>query len=280
MKGGLPMNKAPLTFLLLIFIGLSTALTVLFVNAKRDLLRVQRTEPQTSQTASPISTAVPAPKPVSSVVALPKPQTVGKMTVDQAIASRRSRREYAQTSVTLANLGQVVWAAQGVTDPATGKRTAPSAREGYPYTVYVVVRNVAGMNPGLYVYRPQTHDLGSLGLANAGEMLTSAGVQDGAQKAPVVLVLAASYGKSAQVMKDAAQSSTLLEGGHIGQNIYLEVESLGMSTVVMAGFDAKKVGDALKLDPAETAVYVIPLGNRAPEVPKTASPTPEKKATP
>ena len=56
-----------------------------------------------------------------------------------------------------------------------------------------------------------------------------------------------------------------MEAGHIGQNIYLQVESLGMSTVVMAGFDAQKVGDSVKLDPNEVVMYVVPLGNRAAE---------------
>jgi nitroreductase len=87
-----------------------------------------------------------------------------------------------------------------------------------------------------------------------------------------VIVLAGAYGKMVKNFPNNPAEVSLMEAGHIGQNIYLQVEALGMSTVVTAGFDAKKVGDALHLDPLETVAYLIPLGHRAPEV----TPTPGK----
>ncbi|MDQ5951831.1 MAG: hypothetical protein QG639_1112, partial [Patescibacteria group bacterium] len=159
----------------------------------------------------------------------------------------------------------LLWSAQGITDTETGHRAAPSARGAYPFTVFVVVRNVDDLTPGLYEYLPAQHALGDMKVVNAGELLSGAGVQPGAQEAPDVFVLSAAYGKAQKTLGESAQTSTLLEAGHIGQNMYLQTESLGMSMVVMGGFDSQKVGSALSLDPAETVVYLMPFGNSAPE---------------
>ncbi len=208
---------------------------------------------------------LPQPRSYDKPIELPKPKLSSGMSLEAAIQNRRSRREFSEQPVALAEVAQVLWSAQGVTDPKTGHRAAPSARESYPFTVFVVVRNVTGLQPGLYEYLPQTHSLGMLKVSDAGEQLKAAGVQPGAQQAPVVFVLSAAYGKAEKILGASVVSSSLLEAGHIGQNMYLQTESLKMGMVVMAGFDAKKVGTALSLDPAETVVYLMPFGHPAPE---------------
>lgn len=269
----MPMRKELSSFLIILLIAGVTVLTVLLVNAKRELLAADRLVPPTPPTAttSPKPTPnmdKPAARTYTAPFILPKPRTTGTFALEKAIAERRSRRAFSEVPVTQTELGQILWSAQGVTDLATGKRTVPSAREAYPFTIFVVIRNVAGMKPGLYEYLPKLHALGDLNVANAGDLLTAGGVQEAAQKAPVVILPSAAYGKAYEVLKDSYMSSSLIEAGHIGQNIYLQVESLGMGTVVMAGFDAKKVGASIKLDPAETIVYVIPLGHRGVEAPQ------------
>lgn len=266
LKGGMPMKKELLSFLVLVLIGVSTVLGVLYVNEKRTNLNRPLSANPTEEKQPTFSAAVPAVKPIATVIALPKPSLKGKVSVEEALASRRSRREFAEEPVTLAELGQVLWSAQGITDDQ-GHRTAPSAHSLYPFTVYVVVRNVTGVPAGLYQYQPETHSLGSLNLANAGELLTVAGAQEGAQKAPVVLALAGAYGKMLKSFPTDPVGVTKLEGGHIGQNVYLQLEALNLGGVVMAGFDAAKVGQALKLDQAETIEYLIPFGHRAPVQP-------------
>lgn len=261
LKGGMPMKREWLSFVVILLIGLSTLLTVLYVNEKRKTVVYA----PTVNTEEPIKTEkvyeMPAMKALQSMVDLPVTDFEGSL--ESVIASRRSRRVFAETPLTLAHLNSVLWAAQGITDVEHGYRTAPSAKSAYPYTVYVVARNVEGLEPGLYEYVPDKNQLGSLGIANAGEMLTSAGVQDGAQKAPAVLLLAAAPAKMLAVFPDSdPMKNVYLEGGHIGQNIYLEVESLGLATVVMGGFDPMKVNQALNLDSNEQVVYIVPVGNR------------------
>lgn len=263
LRGGMPLKKEFLSFFTLILIALVTLLSVLLIQEKRKFGQWDGSGNPDIQVA-PVSIdnlSIPVAKSMSEIIELPVANLDGRVSLEKTIANRRSRRTFTSESVTMQELSQILWSAQGVTDEV-GHRAAPSAKSAYPYTLYVVVRDVASLDSGLYQYLPDEHALGNLGLVDAGEMLTQAEPQDGAQQAPVVIVMAAVYGKSAVAFPDTYKESTLLEGGHIGQNIYLQVESLGMSTVVMAGFDAVAVRDNLKLDAAELPIYLIPVGHR------------------
>lgn len=263
-KKGMPLGKSWLSFLLLLMVGATTVFFVLWVQALRES-NVKVTDQVMPDATSETTYVLPQPRSYPQKIDLPEPDTSSQYSVEEALTSRRSRREFAPEPVKLAEVSQLLWAMQGITDDQ-GHRAAPSAHSLYPFTVYAVVRDVQGLEPGLYAYLPETNQLGSLGLDQAGEMLTQAGVQPGAQNAPVVFVLAGAYGKMVESFPDDPKSVVLLEAGHIGQNAYLQTESLDMSMVVMAGFDPSKVGQALKLDPAETVIYLMPAGHRAAEV--------------
>lgn len=270
LKGGMPLKRELLSFFVILLIGLSTLLTVLFVNEKRkSVVYAPTTEvEQTAEVARDQKKyEMPSVKTMIAMVDLPSPVLTGTSDLEEVIANRRSRRTFAETPVTLENLSQVLWSAQGITDKEHGYRAAPSGKSAYPYTMYVVVRNVEDLKPGLYEYLPEKNQLGDLGMANAGDILAGAGVQDGAIKAPVVLVMAAAPAKMVGKFPDSdPMKNVYLEAGHIGQNIYLEVESLDMATVVMGGFSPVAVGEALKLDVAnEEIVYIVPVGNRLEE---------------
>ena len=86
-----------------------------------------------------------------TIIMLPRPDTVGKVTVEQALLHRRSWRDYNSESLSLRQLGQVLWAAQGRTS-TTGARTAPSAGTSYPLEVFVVAGRVEGLTPAVYHY--------------------------------------------------------------------------------------------------------------------------------
>lgn len=268
LKGGMPMKKEVLSVIVVLLIGFSTMLFVLFVNEKRQVSRLvsssSETNSPTTQEQQTISAELPALKVITEYIDLPQPRTRGTVSVEQALATRRSRRVFSDQPVTMAQLGQVLWSAQGITDE-NGHRTAPSGRSLYPFTVYAIVRNVDGLQPGMYQYLPEKHQLGNLGIANAGDFLSNAGVQENSQQAPVVLVLSAAYGKMVEKYPNNSVEVTMLEGGHIGQNIYLQVEALNMSTVVTAGFNPATVGEAIKLDPHETIVYLVPFGHTGEE---------------
>lgn len=262
MKGGMPMKKELLSFITLFLVGVTTVLAVLLVTEKRANLSGQTAQPSETAQVSITKYEMPALKSVREVIELPDPKLKGAMSLETAIQNRRSRRFFSAEPVTMQELSQVLWSAQGMTDEA-GHRAAPSARSAYPFSVYVVVRNVQGVDAGLYLYNTKDHTLGSLGLANAGEKLIAAGVQENSQKSPVVLALVA----APAVMQAIAPANDpmpniYLEAGHIGQNIYLQVEALKMATVVTGGFDKMKVAEALELDPVnQTVSYLVPFGH-------------------
>lgn len=258
------MKKELTSFFAVFFLGLCVVLGILMLNQQRQLLRVTREATATPATVTK-KLALPAPRAYATTIALPAPKLKGSLSVEEALFTRRSRREFAETALTQAQLSSLLWSAQGITDAPTGKRTAPSAYNVYPFTVYVVVRNVTGITPGLYEYLPATHALGNMNLANAGDVFNAGeGVEALAKKTPVVIVLSAALDKGVEKLKGGALTSAYLEGGHIGENLYLEAESLKLATVVTGG-GTQGAHDALKLDPAETVVYVVPVGNRVPE---------------
>lgn len=232
------------------------------------LLSPRKEEEQKASPAPALSSEVPPAPVFARTIALPKPAVTGGMPLQQVLQERRSRRDFSDKAVSLQKLSQLLWSAQGITGEDGKKRTAPSAYEVYPIVMYAVVRNVSGLEPGLYQYIPETHSLGDLLLPNAGMLLNETNPQDVVKSAPVVLVAAATYGKGVELMQENAKPSAILEVGHIGQNVYLQAESLKMATVVVAGFDPAQIGKTLKLDFRESVVYLIPVGERAPEMKK------------
>lgn len=267
-------EKMPSVFTLLFF-GASLVLLVLFVNAKRDVASLSGGQKSADGQQQATVSAYPrtAPRSYATTISLPTAKQTGGMPVNEAIAERRSRREFSEKVVTQAQLSQMLFAGQGLSDPTSEKRTIPSARESYPMTLYVVIRRVDGITPGLYEYLPKTHALGKLELSDLDTAIKESGVQEGAQKAPVVFFVSAAIGDYQAKTKSTTTTATYLEAGHIGQNLYLTAESLDMGMVVMAGFDSTKVVKALKLDPGETVEYVVPFGHPAPVV---ATPAPKE----
>jgi SagB-type dehydrogenase family enzyme len=257
------------SFLSLFLIGLVVVLGVLLLNEKRTQPSFMPNDDQLVAEQSETKYEMPKSKAIREVVELPAADIKGKLSVEETIQNRRSKRLYSDVPVTKQELAQLLWSAQGITDKK-GYRTAPSAKGAYPFSLYVVVRNVEDIDEGLYLYNSQNHTLGNLGLANAGQRLIEAGVQDTSKNAPVVIVLVATPAKMLEKFPDSnPMPNVYLEGGHIGQNIYLQVESLGMATVVTGGFNKQAVAEALELDPVnQTVVYLVPFGNigEAPEL--------------
>lgn len=267
LKGGMPFRKELLSFALLLMIGVSTVLTVLYVQAKRDNFAAGPAVDSSQQAAAPSPTLYPtsAPRSYTNAIELPKPSLKGALSVEAALQERRTKRTYTSEPVKLADLSQMLWAGQGITVPGTEKRTAPSARESYPMTLFVAVKRVEGLQPGLYEYLPKTHSLGLMKAGDIDPALKEAGVQEGAQSAPVAVLISAAIGNYQVKTKSTTTSATYLEAGHIGQNMYLQAESIDLGIVVMAGFDSQKVGKALELGAGETVEYVVPMGYPAPE---------------
>jgi len=156
-----------------------------------------------------------------SIIKLPPPDTVGQVTVEQALWHRRSVRAFADESLSLKQVGQLLWAAQGLNRGLVG-RTAPSAGATYPMELYLVAGKVRGLKPGVYHYGIDGH---FLGLMQAGdhraELAEVALGQKSIMSAPVVLVLAADLSRTARVYGERAPRYVYMEAGHVGESVYL-----------------------------------------------------------
>ena len=192
------------------------------------------------------------------VVPLPEPRLRGEMSVEEAIAKRRSVRSYRDESLTLEELSQLLWSAQGITS-SNGYRSAPSAGATYPFEVYVVVGNVEGLELGIYRYIPGKH---ALELVKSGdyriELQRACLDQEWVGSAPVDIVLVAFYERTTEVYGERGVRYVHMEAGHIGQNVYLQATALGLGTVAVGAFHDDEVASLLGTEGAP--LYVFPVG--------------------
>lgn len=190
----------------------------------------------------------------ATVITLPAPTSESKVTVEQAIKQRRSVRTYANEPLTLQQVSQLLYSAQGITDPATGHRAAPSAQATYPVKLYLVAANVKDLPAGVYLYVPQGH---KLQLVVSGDQRANVGPQPQMQKAPALFVFSADFTEIGPKYGARADRFASLEVGHSAQNILLEEVALGLIGVPMGGFDEAKIKPALKMTEKEVPMYVV-----------------------
>lgn len=192
-------------------------------------------------------------------IALPAPKTEGAVSVETALAARRSVRTYTKQPMTMAEVGQLLWAAQGITSP-DGKRTAPSAMHRYPLEIAVVAQNVAGLANGAYHYVPATHSLELLKTNTSNQpLLAGATSQAQVHSAPVVFVIAAVYERMGSGAKE--RTWTDYEAGLASENLLLEAVALGFGAVVTGGIDVASVKNAVNFSGSEQVIVVIPVGH-------------------
>ncbi|MFC4247336.1 SagB/ThcOx family dehydrogenase [Natribaculum luteum] len=200
-------------------------------------------------------------------VSLPPPETDGDVAVERAIANRRSRREYAATPITRRELSQLLWAVQGITDPESGYRAAPSAGARYPLEVYVVVGDpgVDGLDAGVYRYRPEPHDLALSARGNVQAELRAAAVgQEPVGRAAIDVVICAVDERTTREYGERGRLRYVpMEAGHVGENLYLQAEALDLSTVAIGSFRDRRVRTLVDASPDCRPLYIYPVGARA-----------------
>ncbi len=204
----------------------------------------------------------PAPEKVAKLKAnLPSPGLDGHTSLERALLQRRSVREYKDKPITLADLSQLLWAAQGVTEPTQGFRTAPSAGALYPLEVYAVAGNVTGLGPGVYRYRPHRHELEMVRRTDVrGELSGAALEQTWIGQGAVVIVFCAIYERTTRKYGDRGIRYVHMEVGHAAQNVCLQAVSLNLAAGVVGAFHDKQVKKILNAGESEQPLYIVPVG--------------------
>lgn len=193
-------------------------------------------------------------------IQLPDPATDSGVSVEQAMTRRRSIRHFTAEPPTPAEIGQLLWAAQGITDPS-GKRAAPSAGALGPLELYVVGPD------GVFQYVPDGHHLVQRGKGDRRRALASAAAdQTYVGEAPLVIVVTGILARTAwKFGGDRAWRYVNLEAGHAAQNLMLQATAMGLGGVTVGAFDDNAVMDLLGLPADHRPLYLLPVGHPAEE---------------
>jgi len=194
---------------------------------------------------------------------LPAPNIHGNLTVEKAIKQRRTVRSFADEPLTIDQLSQILWAAQGVTDEGGLKRAAPSGGALYPIDVYAAVgkNGVQGLAQGVYLYDPPRHSIRKIVVTDQREDAAVAALkQMWMATAPVILVLTAEYSRITIKYGKRGKRYAMIEVGHIGQNIFLQCEALGLAAGIVGAFDDKDVARAINAKNDHEPLIMMPVG--------------------
>lgn len=192
-----------------------------------------------------------------STVKLPSPD-MNKL-LAHLLVKRKSIRKYGKDSVDLTTLSQLLWYTYGLIDGK--RRVVPSAGATYPVEVYVVVKNVVGLEPGIYKYNEYNHTLELVKQGDYSRELARACLdQSWVRNAVLNIVLVARYEKTTGWYGERGFRYIYMEAGHIGQNIYLAAAEMGLGTVAVGAFNDDEVLGLLGLGEEYIALYVFPIG--------------------
>ena len=187
----------------------------------------------------------------------------GTVSLEKAIKQRRTIRSFKSDILTVAQLSQILWSAQGITEDKGFKRAAPSGGALYPADVYAVLGKncVEGLDEGVYHYLSEGHLITRTGEGDRRGPLANASLQQmWMSKAPVSIVITAEYARICVKYGQRGIRYALMEAGHIGQNIFLQCRALGLEAGIVGAFDDKKVSEAIAIPANHEPLLIMPLG--------------------
>ncbi|MFQ6101036.1 MAG: SagB/ThcOx family dehydrogenase [Anaerolineae bacterium] len=192
-----------------------------------------------------------------SRITLPAPSTSGEVSLEAAIARRRSTRRYTPGDLSLEQIGQLLWAAQGITGGRDVLRAAPSAGGCHPLVVYVCRAD------GVWRYHPQGHYLARHLEQDVRDELAEAALRQWfIAEAPCVFAISAIFERTTQRYRERGQLRYVpMDTGHAAQNLLLQAVALGLVSVPVGAFDDDAVKKVLFLPKHEEALYILPVGH-------------------
>lgn len=188
------------------------------------------------------------------ILALPAPRLEGSVSLEAAISQRRSHREFAPADLRDDEMGQLLWAAQGITDLRSGGRAAPSAGALYPLEVWILDRRAT------FHYVPQGHRMERVRNGDARATLAAACGQPHVAAAAMSIVIAGVSARTRVKYGARAERYVLLEAGHAAENVLLEATAIGLVAVPVGAFDDDRVASVLSLPAGQTPLYVLSVG--------------------
>lgn len=195
------------------------------------------------------------------VILLPEAKNTGNVSVEEAIALRRSVRQYSPAALTIEDISQILWAAQGITESHHKLRSAPSAGALYPLKLYLVCGEDEPIPAGVYKYDPEAHSIVKYKDGDIRKELYQACLsQEAVLDAPVVLFFSAVYKQTRDKYGARGEMYVHFEVGHAAQNVYLQATARNLGTVSIGAFDGASVKSLLNMPKDETPLYCMPIG--------------------
>lgn len=192
-------------------------------------------------------------------IRLPIPRPASAVSVEEALAKRRSVREFFNLGLSLEEAAQILWAAQGITH-VEGLRTAPSAGALYPLEIVVAAGAVTNLPAGIYRYQPEHHRLIRVVARDGRAELAAAALhQRWIADAAAIVVIAANYPRTTAKYGQRGERYVHVEAGQAAENVCLQVVALGFGTTVVGAFSDSEVKRLLGLSEAEP-LLLIPVG--------------------
>jgi len=211
----------------------------------------------------------------SKIIQLPNARYESETSVEKALNMRRSIRTYAEAPLSISDVSQIFWAAQGITKKREkfptkwntkyewqgGYRTAPSAGALYPMELYLIVGNVEGLSKGVYKYIPKNHSLKKVIDGDKRTEIYDVALKQGSIKeGAALIVMAGVYERTSVKYGKRAERYVHMEVGFIGENVYLQGITLGIGTVMIGAFRDEELKKALDLPEDEHPLAIMPLG--------------------
>jgi len=198
-------------------------------------------------------------------ITLPSPSYKGTVSVEEALKARRTHRSFQSRPLTLKQFSQILWGAYGVTAQKYGSflKTAPSAGALYPLDIYGVVGQggVETLAPGIYHFRPENH---ALELVKQGDLRAEVARQALQQmwmaKAPLILVITGDYNRSNIKYGPRGVTYTHIEAGHVGQNIFLQAEAIGLKAGIVGAFNNQQIIRVMGFPTSQDPLLIMPVG--------------------
>jgi len=197
-------------------------------------------------------------------IRLPQPIPDSHFSLERALKQRRSVRNFSGAAITLNEIAQLLWSAQGITSP-DGLRTAPSAGALYPLEITLAAGNVTGLDPGVYRYDPSGHVLTPVSDGDhRAELARAALDQQWMRTAAAVIAFGAVEERTTRKYGNRGISYVYIEVGHSAQNVFLQAQALGLGAAAVGAFDDARIASILQMPKEERPLYLMPVGKPLP----------------
>ena len=179
------------------------------------------------------------------------PQLEGGKSLMQALMERKSLREFSSKELPLQVISDLLWAANGINQPDSGHRTAPSAMNMQEIDIYLAKAN------GLYLYDAKQNILIPV---VGGDIRAFTGKQPFVKDAPINLIYVADLSKTGKTSGSDTDFYASADTGFISENAYLYCASAGLATVVHGSIDKSVLAKAMKLRPDQKIILAQTVG--------------------